>query len=252
MFDRSTDREWEKFGQRDAYYGVVSHAKYRKDNLSADRKSEFFQSGEEHVAHVLERLRAHMGGDVDIRRAVDFGCGVGRLAIPLAKVAGEVTGLDVSESMLQEAARNAAEQSLANIRWAKSDDGVSALSGEYDFIHSYIVFQHIPVARGERIFAELLAHLSPGGMGAVHFSYGSVKRGKHVALFVQKHVPFAGNVANLIRGRGLFEPQMQMNMYSLNRLSRLLQQAGVQSCHIDFTDHRGELGAMLYFRKGTG
>jgi hypothetical protein len=37
------------------------------------------------------------------------------------------------------------------------------LKGKYDFIHSYIVFQHIPVERGKRIFEKLLAHLETGG-----------------------------------------------------------------------------------------
>ncbi len=80
-------------------------------------------------------------------RALDFGCGVGRLVIPLSKIAESVTGVDVSESMLNEAISNCDNQNVNNANFIKADDNLSMLSGKYDFIHSYIVFQHIPTKR---------------------------------------------------------------------------------------------------------
>jgi 2-polyprenyl-3-methyl-5-hydroxy-6-metoxy-1,4-benzoquinol methylase len=107
---RNTDKDWEKYGKEDAYYGVLSDEKFRKSQLTEDLKQEFFHSGETYIADILAKIRQRFQSDWTIGKAVDFGCGVGRLVIPLAKHAQEVTGIDVSESMLAEArkiARNA-------------------------------------------------------------------------------------------------------------------------------------------------
>ena len=38
MFNRNTDREWEKFGANDPYYGVLTHEKFHKANLTDENK----------------------------------------------------------------------------------------------------------------------------------------------------------------------------------------------------------------------
>jgi hypothetical protein len=42
---------------------------------------------------------------------------------------------------------------------------------------------------------------------------------------------------------------MQMNAYNLSELAYMLQSVGVRSMHVEFTDHGGELGVFLFFRK---
>jgi cyclopropane fatty-acyl-phospholipid synthase-like methyltransferase len=104
------------------------------------------------------------------RRCLDFGCGVGRVAIPLARRTGEVVGVDVSESMLAEARRNCEVQETRNVTLLPSDDALSALTGRFDFIHSFVVFQHSPRERGDAILEALLEHLS---VGALHLRYAT-------------------------------------------------------------------------------
>jgi len=83
--------------------------------------------------------------------AVDFGCGAGRVAIPLAKLAGAVVGVDVSPSMLREAETNSRSRSATNIEWSPLEPFLAS-NRTFDFIHSYIVFRHVPIARGEQLF----------------------------------------------------------------------------------------------------
>jgi hypothetical protein len=45
------------------------------------------------------------------------------------------------------------------------------------------------------------------------------------------------------------DPEMMMNPYNLSELAFLLQTAGVERFHAEFTDHGGELGVFLYFRR---
>jgi SAM-dependent methyltransferase len=49
------------------------------------------------------------------KRILDIGCGTGRYTIRLAKLAGEVTGNDISEEMLSILENDAAEEGLSNV-----------------------------------------------------------------------------------------------------------------------------------------
>src|SRR5689334_22910596 len=95
-----TDADWESWGKRDPYFGVISDDKYRQTKLTQAEKFEFFQSGGGHVQHVLDICRTYVYKDYAPKSALDFGCGVGRVTIPLARVVECVVGLDVADSML--------------------------------------------------------------------------------------------------------------------------------------------------------
>jgi len=150
----STDIAWEEWGRRDPYFGVITNPKFRRSELNDHSKREFFESGQSHAHGVLTTIRRFIDPGFAPRTVLDFGCGVGRLLIPFAKVADEVVGLDVSPSMLKEARRNCDEHGLSNIRLLDSDDSLSTVTGTFDLIHSCIVFQHIPPERGRAIFFE--------------------------------------------------------------------------------------------------
>ena len=239
MLNSNTDKEWEKFGKDDPYFGVFAPDYFRRINLTDENKEEFFKSGVNYIDAVLEKIRQHIDQAFTIKKALDFGCGVGRLVIPLANVAKEVTGVDVSDSMLNEAKKNCEARLIKNVVFVKSDDSLSLLNGKYDFIHSFIVFQHIPVTRGEQIFKNLLAHLESDGVCVVHFTYARNYTIKKLVPFVKKYIPFSSNLINLIMGRKFFAPQMQMNCYDVNRLFLTIQKANVFECYTEFTNHGG-------------
>ncbi|MGC8517982.1 MAG: hypothetical protein ACP5P4_05555 [Steroidobacteraceae bacterium] len=44
-------------------------------------------------------------------------------------------------------------------------------------------------------------------------------------------------------------PHLQMNNYRLERLFLMLQRSRIDELHVEFTDHGGYLGVVLYFRK---
>lgn len=249
MFNSTSDREWEKFGENDPYFGVLTDDRFRKSNLTDDNKEKFFESGSKYIDAVLETIRQHIDRTFTIKRALDFGCGVGRLVIPLASVAQEVTGIDVSDSMLNEAKKNCEARLIRNVVLVKSDDNLSSLNGKYDFIHSYIVFQHIPVRRGERIFENLIAHLASDGVCVVHFTYAKDSRRKGFVPFLNRYVPLYRNLVNLIKGRKFFAPHMQMNNYDLNHLFLTIQRANCPDFYTTFTDHAGAFGIVVYFKK---
>jgi len=252
----NTDSTWEHFGRKDPYFGVLTSPTFRSDQLSDDARSSFFESGKRYVDRALDLVREKIDPTFRPTRALDFGCGVGRLSIPLAGVCESLVGVDVSESMLVHARDNARLAGLTNTTFLKGDDTLSAVSGTFDFLNSFIVFQHIPPARGELIVRRMLDLLREGGVGALHFtySYGSTTtRARHLLVRAYRDLPLAWGVRNLLKDRPFGEPMMQMNEYSLNRLFRLLHEAGCHTVYPRFTETgsfgQSVLGVLLFFQK---
>jgi SAM-dependent methyltransferase len=244
-------KQWELYGAVDPYYGVLSAPAYHGASLDSPTRERFFQTGRLHVAELIAELEAHAGPIVRLGRALDYGCGVGRLTLPLAERCEHVYGVDVSPSMLREAAGNATRMGLSNVEWV-GVERLADLHGRYDLVHSFLVFQHIPVREGERIFATLLRGLRPGGVGAIHVTLRPSHPLAGLFHWTMKSVPCAHNLFNLARGRSWSYPHMQMNAYSLNRLGGLLADAGIAEWHTRFlagSTPTAYDGAVITFRK---
>lgn len=246
----STDNAWEEWGQRDPYFGVITDKKFRRAAMTVEAKAEFFESGRVHVEYVMQMIHQYINPGFVPQRVIDFGCGVGRLAVPFAKLAAEVVAVDVSRAMLDEARKNCSELGITNVTLAESDDQLSRLTGNFDLIHSYITFQHIPPQRGREIFKALLKHLQPGGMGAVHFAYSKSQFAATHGMPSNSWLATAAAAATAKQTPVDADPEMQMNPYPVTELLFAMQTAGVHRFHTEFTDHGGELGVFLFFQKG--
>jgi SAM-dependent methyltransferase len=246
-----SDRDWELLGQTDPYFAVLTAPQYRGDLSAADR-AEFFRSGEAHVAQVLSIIRSRLDPGFTPARALDFGCGVGRVLIPLVARCREVTGVDVSAAMLAEARRNCDAAGALHVKLLPSDDALSAVEGEFDLVHSFIVLQHVPVRRGEHIVRELAARLAHGGVGVFHITYArAVTPPIHRLLYwARTRVPGAHWALNLALGRPATAPLMQSNRYSITRLLDILWREGCAEAHVRFSDPQGNRGVLLFARKG--
>lgn len=250
MLRNDSDRDWEKLGASDPYWAVLTDEGFHKGRLTPEAIARFFDEGERDVARVFSAITRSIAADFKPARALDFGCGVGRLVIPLSRRCGEVVGVDVSEAMLAEARRNAGRAGVTNATFVRGDDSLSQVAGKFDFVHSYIVLQHIPVPRGEAITRRLLELLEPGGVGALHFTYATGLSAKsRILLWARVHVPLANPALNVLLRRSPSHPVMQLNEYSVGRLLGILQDAGCVDVHGMLTDHQGNRGAMLLFQK---
>jgi 2-polyprenyl-3-methyl-5-hydroxy-6-metoxy-1,4-benzoquinol methylase len=259
MPDDSTDTDWEFFGKTDPYWAVYTDERFRKNRLTDDALEQFFASGKAYVQFVLERIRAHLDRSFTPRKVLDFGCGVGRLLIPFAARSETAVGMDVSESMLQEARRRCADYGLTNVQLVRSDDDLSNLTGSFDLINSYIVLQHIPPARGEVIAGNLLRRLEDGGIGVLHFTYDKPPVVNEQAERSPRARSYASTAGDALRRRfrGLLRwlappprrpREMQMNAYNLNSVLAGLQSAGIRRMHVEFTNHDGCYGVLLFFK----
>lgn len=249
-FVNNPSKDWEEWGANDPYFAVVTQDQYRAGQLDEAALAQFFASGQTTIDQLLAEARAHLAPGFQPQSALDFGCGVGRLTLPLAALCQRVVGVDISDSMLAEARQNTAARGYTHVTFAKSDDTLTQVTETFDFIVSKIVFQHMIPAQGEQIFHRLIALLNPGGIGALHFVYHAERPWTgHLAYWVRTHIPFGQNIMNLVKGQGWGTPLMQMNAYDLNRLFGILDRAGCQNVHIQFVYDPPYRGIMLFFQK---
>jgi 2-polyprenyl-3-methyl-5-hydroxy-6-metoxy-1,4-benzoquinol methylase len=247
-----SDRDWERLGQTDPYYAVLTAPQYHGD-LSESARAEFFRSGEAHVARVFSIIRSRLDPAFAPVRALDFGCGVGRVLIPLAARCREVTGVDVSPAMLAEARRNCDAAGAPQVRLLRSDDNLSAVNGEFDLVHSYIVLQHVPVRRGESLVQALASRLAPDGIGVFHVTYerAAAPPLRRLLYWARTRIPGAHLALNVTSGRPARAPLMQSNRYSVTRLLDILWRAGCAEVHVRFSDHDGYRGVLLFARRAS-
>jgi SAM-dependent methyltransferase len=242
--------EWDKWGRTDPYYGVITAPHLRADRIDEKGRADFFRSGELEIAETLAELRRVSELAPAMGRAIDFGCGVGRLTMPLARAFREVIGVDVSPAMLEEARRNCATAGLGNVDLKPSVPGLANIEGTVDFVHSYIVFQHISPAIGYGLFEALLDRLSPTGSGMLHFTFARrapalrtwVHRARRSSLLVHRAM-------NLAQRRPFDAPLMAVFEYDVARLLATLEARGFLRIGGRLTDHGGWLGIMLAFSR---
>lgn len=242
--------EWEKFGRSDPYYGVANRPNLRSDRIDDQAKAVFFRSGEEDVAQTLADVRAIAGPGLGLGRALDFGCGVGRLTIPLARTFREVVGVDVSPAMLAEARANCARAGLTNVEFKLSTPNLDEVGGQFDFVNSYIVFQHIPPALGYTLFESLLDRLGPTGCGMLQFIFDRrAPRLRTLLHHARRSSKLVHRGLNLAQGRPLNAPLMAVFEYDLARIYGGLEARGFDRIGGRLTNHDGWLGVMLAFAR---
>ncbi len=206
---------------------------------------EFYRSGVGEIRRITAVLERHFG-PVRPSRAVDFGCGPGRLAFAMAAHAEHVYGLDVSPGMLSHGLRRKVDQRIQNI------DFVSELPADVrlDWINSYIVFQHIPPARGYVILENLLRRLNQGGVVSLQVTYYHGPSHEMTLMRELGAYAYDGVNVRLLAPAAIKDVgAMSMYDYDLNNVFRLLHEFGVNDCYLEQTDHGGCHGMWIYGRK---
>jgi 2-polyprenyl-6-hydroxyphenyl methylase/3-demethylubiquinone-9 3-methyltransferase len=118
------------------------------------------------LGFLREAIDLHWGGDVTSVRplagkaALDVGCGAGLLCEPLARLGGEVTGVDAAPANVEAAAHHADGAGL-DIRYMAGELASLGL-GEFELVTCLVVIEH--VADKAAFLAGLARHLAPGGL----------------------------------------------------------------------------------------
>lgn len=152
-------QDWDRRAREDAGYYVAFGRR-------SQTREEFFATAADVLRTLKEEFRRWPPGtDLSQLRALEIGCGPGRILLPLSQIFGHVSGVDVSGEMVALARENLRDVSNAT---ALAGDGASLAgigSESVDFCYSYAVFQHIP---DRRVILNYLREarrvLRPGGI----------------------------------------------------------------------------------------
>jgi SAM-dependent methyltransferase len=157
---RHLERVWERLAEDDPFWAALTDDARRGGGWSIE---EFFASGEAEIAAVLLRATEH-GWLPRYGRALDFGCGAGRLSQALATRFDRVDGVDISGAMVAAARRlNRHGDRSVYHRHAAPELGLFD-AGAFDFVYSAVTLQHIPPALARRYITELVRVLAVDGL----------------------------------------------------------------------------------------
>lgn len=212
----NTDKAWRKWGVDDPYFAVLADDRYAAAHIDESRE-QFFATGRDFISWLLTEAERHHGPSRR-DRALDHGCGVGRLTLPLAENFGQIVALDVSPAMLEEARANAARSRHSNIRFAVADDRLTAANGQFDLVNSHLVIQHVPVRRGMIVLDALIDRVAPGGIFHISISVRTDRGPRRWLYWASANIPGVKIWQNVCAGRAWNAPAMQMNDYPLGQI----------------------------------
>jgi SAM-dependent methyltransferase len=151
---------WEKQARRDPLWAILSDPskKGRKWNIA-----DFFETGRREISVLIYHLESLKIGFLR-RKALDFGCGIGRLTQALAGYFDLVVGIDISETMIRLAKIfNRFEERACYLSY-QGDDLEILEDQAFDFVYANIVLQHLRPEMTLRYFEEFRRILKSGGL----------------------------------------------------------------------------------------
>ena len=130
---------WERLARRDPYFAVLTdvNKRFGRHDVAA-----FYQTGVEEIAAILQRADER-GIPVPRRRALDFGCGVGRLTLALADTFDRCDGVDISAAMLAVARKHCRHPDRCVFHRNVAEDLSLFADATFSFAYSTLVLQHM-------------------------------------------------------------------------------------------------------------
>lgn len=132
------------------------------DNVAAGWKEHIHSRHEAKLYrdHILHPMLLHLIGDVTGQQVLDAGCGEGYLSRLLGSMGAKVTGIDISDQMLQFAREQQTEDS--NVIYKKlSLTDLSSLNPTFNLVVCNLVLNIIPLY--QEVFTQFIRVLEPNG-----------------------------------------------------------------------------------------
>ncbi len=176
---------WNQRAQKDAFYYVESA--FWDGDLD-----KFFSLGEERTQLILDPILKEMDIDTQNSHILEIGCGVGRFSRALSQRFQQVTAVDVSDEMINQA-RELHPSTLYPNLTLQPTNGTSLdfiPSNSIDVVFSYEVFQHMPLPEIVlNNLKEIHRVLHPQGIAYIHLMTDHGKLKKSVKKLLKQLFP---------------------------------------------------------------
>lgn len=206
-------RNWEAFARDDPLWAILTFPGKEGGRWSPE---EFFALGRAEIDGVLQGA-SRLGLPRGRERALDFGCGVGRLTQALCRHFARCDGVDISPTMIERARALNAHGERCAYHLNDRPDLTLFADATFDLVYSNIVLQHVPPRNALRYVGELVRVLRPGGLLVFQLP-------AHMRMPWRLLRPLAWARARL-RARGP-RPVMEMHGVPAGRIRRAVTEAG--------------------------
>jgi len=157
---KELQRHWHAFGQQDPLWAILTDSQKRGGKWDLD---EFFKTGRDEIDNVTRYIES-LGLPLLRKKALDFGCGVGRLTQALCRGFDECYGVDIAPSMIKLADEYNRHGARCHYIVNATDDLKVFADNTFDLIYTVIVLQHMRPEYSRRYIAELMRVLAPNGV----------------------------------------------------------------------------------------
>ena len=154
---KDLQQNWNEFGKTD-FLWRKSTGKGNKCKIK-----QFFKTGINEIDKVMKQIKS-LEIKLTYKRALDFGCGPGRLTQPLVKYFDEVHGVDISFSMIERANKYNRHKNKCVYHVNEKDNLRLFKENYFDFIYTTTTLENMEPKYAKRYIKEFLKILSHQGL----------------------------------------------------------------------------------------
>ena len=251
MSSSDSDRGFDAFAAREPYFSVVTDPRFLRANLTAEHERQFFASGDSLISWMLGVIDAGLAPQFAPMSTLDFGCGIGRLALPLARRPGSVVAVDRSPVMLDFARAEAERRGLGHIVFQTPAELFSA-PRTFDLVVCYHVLQRLPRTEGLAVLRRLFGAIGADGVGV--FQWCCRARSPlpvRASRWIRQRVPGVNGALNRFRGKPAGEPFIPTYVYATEEMLAEFEAAGFNPVHVTIERHEDVDYAIAVARKSS-
>ena len=157
---KSLRKNWEEFGETDPMWSIITNPDKKGNKWKTD---DFFATGVSEITTVMKYIKPFEQANFRAR-ALDFGCGMGRLTQALSNHFAEVHGIDIAASMITLAKEHNKHGEKCQYTLNTKNDLTVFPDDHFDFIYSNITLQHMEPRFMKNYLSEFARILKPNGL----------------------------------------------------------------------------------------
>ena len=230
---KNVQRAYEKVGKDDPLWAILTDNKKRGNKWDPE---EFFETGRKEINAVMAYMKS-INVEIHYGHAFDFGCGVGRLSQGLCHHFDQVTGVDISNTMIAGANRYNKFGSRCTYITNTEPNLQCLNSNTFDFVYTYIVLQHMAPRYQVEYIREFFRILKPGGIALFQVRTpkgSSPKPGSFAEKMYNFKMERLKPFWKAIRGR----PPIQVHTISPQLVEQIIAECGATLLDVKVVDKR--------------
>ena len=153
-------RQWNEASKRDPLWAILTRPGKAGNKWVIE---EFLQTGVAEVEAIFDHVES-LALNIGREKALDFGCGVGRLTQALANRVDEVFGIDIAPAMLELARSMNSHGDRCKYLLNETNDLQLFPDNYFDFVYTNITLQHMEPRFSKRYLIEFMRVLMPNGL----------------------------------------------------------------------------------------